>query len=236
MRWPWTKRVDPPSAVPDVGPLSSAALNVHHQSAMPETERADRAEAYAYLREQAWEAIAPGFAQRGEIEALFQELVEYDDTFPLSAADVRESIEELWARRLAELAVAGPRDPSDDQRVEAAFAALTSSGVVASMNLGNDRGDATHESVELIRDGHGGPGFVFFHRQDANRLAYPDATLYIGFDAVIEDAGERDRVAQEVAQQAVSELKRQGLQVAWNGSLETRISIVNVNWRRPLPD
>ncbi|RFA11752.1 hypothetical protein B7R22_17930 [Subtercola boreus] len=211
-------------------------LDVDQLAAMPETDRPDRADAYAFLREQAWEAIAPGFAQRGEIEALFDELVEYDDTFPLSAADVREVIRELWAKRMEELAVAGPRDPSDDHRVEVAFAALTSSGVVASMNLGNDRGDATHESISLIRDGRGGPGFVFFHRQDANRLAYPDATLYVGFDAAIEDAGERDRVAREVAQKTVSELERQGLQVSWNGSLETRIAVVNVNWRRPLPD
>ena len=189
----------------------------------------------ALVRQEAWESISPGFYPREEVKAVIVELVHYDPDLQVTEAQAAEIVDQLWTKRLDELAAGSSRHPTDDQRVETAFIRLKESGIVASMNLGADRGDAIHESELLVAESNVGLGYVYFHSQDANRLAYPNATLYIGFDAVIDDPDARDSAALDVARRTVAELESQGLTVEWNGSIESRIALKSIDWRRPLP-
>jgi hypothetical protein len=89
---------------------------------------------------------------------------------------------------------------------------------------------------------NGAHGYAFFHEQDAAGLAYPDAELYIGFDAV-PPPGERfpseqafDDAATAVGRQVVEALEAEGLEVVGDGTARTRPAVQDLDWRRPLPD
>jgi hypothetical protein len=187
-----------------------------------------------YLREQAWGLIVPGFTTLTDVTENMVELVEYDDGNPLTGERAAEIVRELWDQRLAELAEARGTDPTDDERVGAAFELLRTKGILASMNLGFERSEAVEESERLL-GGTQGERYVYFHGQDAARLALPDAELFIGFGAIAPDAKLWKALSLPVAQRAVDALRAQGLTVRWNGSVDERIAVVGVTWLRPLP-
>lgn len=67
----------------------------------------------------------------------------------------------------------------DDVRLEAAFQALRRAGYVAEMNLGYTMSDAWDELSEQVAASPA-KGLAFFNGQDAERLAFSPAALYIG--------------------------------------------------------
>ena len=198
-------------------------------------QRAVTAEDEAYLREQAWEAIAPGFRTRDSVMESMVEGAEYDDESPLTGADARRIVDELWALRLAQLAIETAR-PRDDERVETAFAQLTAAGIVSTLHLGFDRGEGSDLGRELAERTSGSRGFAYFHAQDADRLAHPGLPLYIGFDALDHNEPETyDAAAVAVGEEVRAALTANGLTVSWDGTVETRIMVTGLDWRRPLP-
>ena len=52
--------------------------------------------------------------------------------------------------------------------------------------------------------------------------------LFIGFDSYNRD----DELAKEVAEKIVSVLTDNGFKTKWNGSIGTRIEILNINWKK----
>ncbi|MFD3444372.1 DUF6891 domain-containing protein [Microbacteriaceae bacterium 4G12] len=139
-------------------------------------------------------------------------------------------VEKLWQKRLLELQQPGDRHPSDDVRVAVAFAELESAGVIARMNLGFDQGEGNNEARQVAMTA-GARGFVFFHQQDANRLAYPDATLYLGWDAVGTSREEFDALTISLGKEICAAMERQGLTVRWDGTLARRPEVLHLNWR-----
>jgi hypothetical protein len=193
-----------------------------------------RLEAQAYVTELAWEALVPGFQDKDDIIESISEMADDDDNLALTGAEAAAMVETLWQKRLIELQQPAERDPSDDVRVAAAFAELESSGVIARMNLGYDQGEGSDEAREIAKAA-GARGFVYFHIQDANRLAYPDATLYLGWDAVGTTREEYDAASIRIGEEIRAAMERQGLTVNWDGTLASRPAVSILDWRRPLP-
>ena len=185
--------------------------------------------------EEAWALIAPGFTTLDEMLEVMIELVEYDDDNPMTVERAEQIVRHYWAHRQAELDAPGPRKPSDDERVTAAFAAIAAQGIVAEMNAGYTTDEAITECESAVAATGSGPGFVFFHGQGAARLAYPGATLYIGYGAVVAPGPGWVEVAETVANAAVAAFREQGLDAQWDGDVDHRIELRNVVWRKPLP-
>ena len=125
-----------------------------------------------YFRREAWGLIAPGFTPLDDVLEGLIELVEYDDDNPMTVARAEQIVRHYWAHRQGELDAPGPRTPSDDERLTNAFNRLKLQGIVAEMNIGFDKGEASTACEEIIAETGSGPGFVFFHGQDAAGLAY----------------------------------------------------------------
>ena len=188
-----------------------------------------------YFCEEAWALIAPGFTSLDEVLEVMIELVEYDDDNPMTVERAEQIVRHYWAHRQGELDAPGPRAPSDDERLTNAFNRLKLQGIVAEMNIGFDKGEASTACEEIIAETGSGPGFVFFHGQDAAGLAYPGATLYIGYGAVVAPGPGWVEAAEKVANAAVAAFREQGLDAHWDGSIDHRIELRNLVWRKPLP-
>ena len=200
----------------------------------PQVDPQARGEATAYVAEIAWEAIAPGFTDKDDIIESISEMADSDDDLALSGLEAAEIVEELWKRRLLDLQQPNEREPSDDVRIATAFAELESAGVIARMNLGFDQGEGS-DAARRIAKTVGARGFVYFHQQDANRLAYPDATLYLGWDAVGTTREDYDAATIRLGEEIRAALERQSLTVGWDGTLASRPAVLNLTWRKQLP-
>jgi hypothetical protein len=116
--------------------------------------------------------------------------------------------------------------PTDCDRLDRAFAALNSAGIVARQNFaccqncGHDEiMDEVREAAETIDV----RGYVFYHMQDTDSVL-EDGTLFLAF-------GGRDD-QQAVAWEIVEALKREALDVEWNGEVSKRIVVKNLKWLR----
>lgn len=195
------------------------------------------------LRELVWADVAPGFTPRSHVLERVLDVVA-DDHPGVDAAAAAALVDELWATRLAQLAAPVARRPTDDARVAAAFTELDAAGLVAWLGCGYDQGEALDLCAEAAR-ARGAHGFAYCHGQDLERLAFPDPVLWVGFDALPlvarrwRRAPSRDeQVAAVVAvgRQVADALAGQGLTVRWDGSRSTRVTVVGLDWRRPLPE
>lgn len=178
------------------------------------------------LREAITDWIAPGFLEHDEV---VDRVADWDLKAPIPRAQAEQLVDTAWQARLAEER-AWP-DVTDSDRLDAAFEELEDAGIVAMMNftccstcgfaeIGDERDDDSR-------------GFVFFHSQDAERLADPDAELYLAF-------GSFDRPVSETADEAIGRdvaaaITRAGLPVDWSGTAESRIVLRPITWRRRLP-
>ena len=233
--WPTSSRHDQvPAATATVAAVENNSYQAHLQ----------------YVRESAWEALYSGFVPKGRLIEELQELVEYDEDCPVSPHEAERVVEQLWARRQAELATAGLWTPTDDQRLGDAFTDLRAAGFVARMRCGFDQSEAGDECARAATAG-GEWGYVFFHEQDANRLARGSGeALFLGYDVLQPSPAEAgaarayDFASQEEYGSArtnlggliVETLTAHGLRSMWDGSGATRIEVPDLDWRRPLPD
>lgn len=194
------------------------------------------------LRELIWDDVAPGFKTRTDVLERVLDVVA--DGYPgLDARAATALVDELWATRLAQLAAPVARRPTDDARVAAAFAELDAAGLVAWLGCGYDQGEAIDLCTEAAA-ARGAHGFAYCHGQDLERLVYPDPVLWVGFDAVPLVArrwrrppsrDEQNAAVVGVGQQVSDALAGQGLTVRWDGTRSTRVAVVDLDWRRPLP-
>ena len=233
MKMPWNRKKSTPTPPAPAPTEETTAGPIAEDDAVSEAETAV-SEAKAYVTQTAWEAIAPGFQDKDDIIESITEMADDDEDLPLSGAEAEAIVEELWQQRLLQLQQPGERNPSDDVRVAAAFAELEGTGIFARMSLGFDQGEGSDEARDLAKT-TGARGFVYFHEQDANRLAYPDASLYLGWDAVGTTRDEYDAATIRLGEEIRAAMERQGLTVEWDGTLDRRPAVVHLDWRKPLP-
>lgn len=184
------------------------------------------AETREYLTDAARTAVAGGYRTRAEIVDDLAELVD-DEELDATEDEVTALVDRVWQARLAEQA--GWPEVTDVDRLEAAFAALDASGVVA-------RGDFTccqtcgnSEIGGEVPAGASAEGYVYFHGQDTEHAAEGGALLlaYGSFAGGDEEAG-------AVGRRVAEELRARDLRVVWDGSVRQRIA-VELDWRRRLP-
>jgi hypothetical protein len=211
---------------------SAPAAPAHDEDEIADYENHLRATA----RDQLW----AGFSTRHDVETAIVELAEDEQVIP--AARAREIADEEWAARVAELAEPTDREPTDDVRVATAFAGLRRAGVIATMNLGFDQGEAVDESKKLAFTAPDVRGFAYFHQQDAARLcehnASHGATLYVGYGPIgtFGTSDEYQAANLLIAHLTRDALEDEGLTVEWDGSTASRLAVVDLDWRRPLPE
>lgn len=214
------------------------------------------------LRDTARTWIRAGFVP---YDGFAERLAEYhedlcDDPGALLAA-ARSVVDEEWARRLIEQATWA--EPGDHERLRAAFEDLEGQGLVCRMSFtccqtcGTAEIDDERSLRESAAEGeypYAEWAYVFFHEQDAERLADEQPSLWLSYSAwhaapgldpeLVERARAGDSGArQEMVRQTDAAVGRKvhealvgaGLEVDWDGDPARRISVRLRDWRRPLP-
>ncbi|WP_299363280.1 hypothetical protein [Winogradskyella sp.] len=124
--------------------------------------------------------------------------------------------------------------PTDFERLKDAFDQLNEKGIVSLHKAGYTRQDAENDCLEMIDElkaiGINAKGYCYYHTQDLERVLGEEKMLFLGYDSY---NGE-DELAKQVAQEIVDILKHNGFNVKWNGSLNSRIEVLDINWRKTI--
>ncbi|MFC7743538.1 DUF6891 domain-containing protein [Nocardiopsis composta] len=143
---------------------------------------------------------------------------------PITPVQARRLLQPIWDARAAEQEQWS--GTSDNDRLNAAFAALDAAGITARQNFTCCRNCGLSE---IGAEREGARGFVFYHAQDTGSAAAGHGLhlAYGGFDG-------SDETTAAVGREVVAALAEEGLEPEWDGSPSQRI-LVPMAWRRPLP-
>lgn len=193
--------------------------------------------------EQARAVILPGFT---EFDVAVEQLIELvaDDEEPcdglgenadqVSTEAVPALVRRLWDAREAEQQ--DWPEVTDTDRMTMAFAVLETDGIVARMNFTCCQTCGFAEIGQEAASDTAARGFVFFHAQDAERLAAEPATLLLSYGAFgASNQAAYETAVLEIGHRVVAAIETAGLTPRWNGSLSDRIGVADLRWRRRLP-
>lgn len=123
-------------------------------------------------------------------------------------------------------------DVTDCDRLDKAFSALSSRGVIAMQNAGYTNSDGYDDfltAYENSPDKSSVRGYCYYHGQDLER-AVKGGGLFLAFGPV--NPAEENSVGPEVGRIVQEEMERAGLAVKWDGTFATRILIPGIDWKR----
>lgn len=124
------------------------------------------------------------------------------------------------------------KKPTDFDRIVKAFDQLNKEKIVSLHKAGYTRQDAESDCNEIIHElstiGITAKGYCYYHTQDLERVILDDRMLYIGYGSI----DQNDKTALNIANQIIMIFELNGFQTEWNGSLNKRIKIKNVNWEK----
>ncbi|BAU53038.1 DUF6891 domain-containing protein [Mucilaginibacter gotjawali] len=116
-------------------------------------------------------------------------------------------------------------------RLAKAFDKLNQNHIIALHNQGMTKEDGVDDCTELHnklkKKGIRTRGYCFYHGQDLDRVI-EDKNLYLAFG----DFDDNDRKGVAIGKAIVKVLKEQGFKVNWNNSMDSRIEIENLTWRK----
>ena len=142
---------------------------------------------------------------------------------------VEQRIDEEFARKL-EVERAWPA-VTDCDKLDRAFDELNETGIIALQNAGftQDEGieDVTAEYEELGGEDSLVEGYCFYHGQDLERAVDGEGLLLTFGDIQGDDAR-----GVEIGARIVEVLHRHGLAVEWTGTIDQRIELPEIEWRR----
>lgn len=121
-------------------------------------------------------------------------------------------------------------EKTDCDKIDSAFSALEIKGIVARQNFAccQNCGNAEiGDEIEEFSKRKEPIGYVFFHEQDTESVI-ETGTLYFSFGAL----GGTDEEALGIGENIRDTLQQQGLTVNWNGSLDRRICITGIDWKK----
>ncbi|WP_417876847.1 DUF6891 domain-containing protein [Winogradskyella sediminis] len=122
--------------------------------------------------------------------------------------------------------------PTDFDRLVKSFDELNKNKIVSLHRAGYTKSDGEEDCYEIITDlkeiGISVKGYCYYHTQDLERAIGEEKMLFIGFDSYNHD----DELAKEVAKEIVSVLTDNGFKTNWNGSVDSRIEILNIDWKK----
>jgi hypothetical protein len=155
-----------------------------------------------------------------------------------------EQLDEAWLRQLIREHYAAHQYesrswtlPTDFDRLAAAFDELVQQHkIVCLHNAGITMSDGETDCMEVVAQlEHAGivaNGYCFYHSQDLMRAIDAECrNLFIAFDSPDQD---NDK-AIIVAKQIIDTLKRYHFEVAWPGTVDERIEIRHIDWKK-VPD
>ena len=174
------------------------------------------------------ERVAEGFDTRDDIVEIAVDLfTEGGDT-----AALKKLVERTCDRALADHATRERswREPTDCDRLDRAFAELESQGILARQRYSDCQtcgvAEIVTEAKEAMATGRKATGYAFYHDQDAEGVM--GGALYLSYGDV--DGTEQGSIA--VGKTVVAALQKWGLSTRWDGSLEQRIALVDLDWKR----
>lgn len=122
--------------------------------------------------------------------------------------------------------------PTDFDKLVKSFDELNRERIVSLHKAGYTRQDGEEDCAEIINElnsiGIKSKGYCFYHTQDLERAIGNEKNLFIAFDSY----NREDELAKEVANKIIQVLNKNGFETKWNGSLETRIEIANIDWKK----
>ncbi|MDX2045894.1 MAG: hypothetical protein SFU87_03860 [Chitinophagaceae bacterium] len=126
--------------------------------------------------------------------------------------------------------------PTDFDKLVKTFDELIEEKIVCLHKAGytkqDGEGDCTETIEKLNELGVKVIGFCYYHSQDLARAVDPDIrNLYLGFDSPTQD----DNEALQVADKIVTKLRKNDFEVSWAGTVDQRIEVKNITWRK-IPD
>ncbi|PPF85414.1 hypothetical protein C5E07_06745 [Pseudoclavibacter sp. RFBJ3] len=187
------------------------------------------------LRARTVELIRPGFVSLDEALETAGSFAE-DEALPVRPDEIERIVTATWDD-LADC----QRDwasEGDYEKLRAAFADLEQAGVVARMNFACCQ-NCGHAEIEAERTIGKHVGYVFFHQQDAERLAGDDAELLLAFGtfaaSASQTAEERAEAEQQLGRLVATTMRSNGLAVEWDEQTSSRIAVSISHWRKRLP-
>lgn len=178
--------------------------------------------------EQLNKEILYGFFDKDELFENIQDMF-YDE----------DDLDESWLKTEIEKTFKQHQDnskawthPTDFEKLVRVFDELNKESIVGLHNAGYTRQDAEGDCMDIIDElkaiGINAKGYCYYHSQDLERAIGANGMLFIGYDSADQD----NEVAEEVANRIVDLLKANGFNVKWNGSLDTRIEIISIDWKK----
>ena len=170
--------------------------------------------------------IRYGFYQSAEIEQIV-----FADVF--NGAIPRERLRELIKVEMERYKAEQRSWPTvtDCERLDRAFTALETQGILAIHNAGFEPSDGITEVTERYHAAGGAAsrvvGYCFYHRQDID-YALKHGELGLAFGDI---NGDRSRGV-EIGDRVRSALSAAGLQVTWSGSINDKLAIKGFRWQR----
>ena len=164
-----------------------------------------------------------GFYSPDEVNGMIDDILEADaDEQMLRAAVAPEFARKTEAEK-------GWPAVTDCDRLDAAFDALASRGVLCLHNAGYTMSDGHGDaSDQLSREPKGKYfGYAFYHGQDVERVI-DGGGLMIAFDHVDGDVPDKAKVGAALKE----ELERVGFAIEWDGTVGQRINIPKFDWKR----
>ncbi len=119
---------------------------------------------------------------------------------------------------------------TDCDRLDQAFADLEEQGIVCRQNFTccQTCGHAEiWDEIELLKGELDVSGYVFYHMQDTDRVL-EEGRLFLAYGA----SDNSDEATIRVAQKVYEVLTKNGFKLDWNGSLDKRICIEDLKWKR----
>lgn len=147
---------------------------------------------------------------------------------------LKQEIEKAYTRRQQE-SKSWVR-PTDFDKLAAVFDNLCKQNIIALHRAGYTKQDGYDDCKEVNKilkaKGITAEGYCFYNEQDmGGAIDEGVRNMYLAYDSV---DGNNDS-AKTVACTILNELKKQGLNVAWNGDVNKRIEIQNIIWQK-VPD
>lgn len=176
--------------------------------------------------------IRCGFENESELfESISEMFIEEDD---FDENWFKKIISEKFTEHLAQSRTWN--HPTDFERLAKTFDALIKEKIVCHHNAGFTKSDAEDDCMDTIEQlaelGINANGFCYYHSQDLGHAIDPKLkNLYLGFDS----PNQNDAEALVVANTIVEKLKQNGFEVNWPGTVNKRIEILNIDWKK-IPD
>ena len=123
---------------------------------------------------------------------------------------------------------------TDCDKLDRAFSELNAMGVIALQNAGYTQSDGMEDMVEQYDElgGDTSPviGYSFYHGQDLERAVRGE-----GLMLTFGDINGEDEKGEKIGQIIHDTLRKAGFNVEWDGTINKRIEIKNLDWKKRGP-